>query len=72
VSEVIPARITVPAENLKALMVWPAKALGSGHYRLVIQAGSLGFKDTSGQSITIENHNEDGSVISTFDVEVQP
>jgi hypothetical protein len=71
-SEVIPARITVPAENLKALMVWPAKALGSGHYRVVIQAGSLGFKDTSGQSITIENPNEDGSVISTFDVEVQP
>lgn len=72
VSDVIPARITVPADNLKALMVWPAKPLSSGHYRVVIQAGSLGFKDTSGQSITSENPNDGGSVLSTFDIEVHP
>jgi hypothetical protein len=68
VSEVIPGRLTVASDNLKALMVWPAKALDTGHYRVIIQSGS-GFRDTSGQSITIEN--PDGvSVISTFDVEV--
>jgi hypothetical protein len=72
VSEVIPARITVTALNLKALMIWPAKPLSTGHYRMVIQAGSAGFRDASGQSIASENPNEGGSVISTFDVEVSP
>lgn len=72
VSEVIPARITVSSENLKALMVWPAKALDTGHYRVIVQAGPLGFRDTSGQSISIENPDGGGSVISTFDVEVHP
>jgi hypothetical protein len=72
VSEVIPAHITVPADNLKLLMVWPAKPLGSGHYRVVIQTGSLGVRDTSGESITVESLDEGSSVNSTFDVEVQP
>jgi Bacterial Ig-like domain len=71
-TQAIPARITVSADNLKALMAWPAQPLGTGHYRVVIQAGPLGFKDTSGQSIAIENPNDGGSVISTFDVEVSP
>jgi hypothetical protein len=72
VSEVIPARITVSADNLKALMVWPEKPLGTGHYRVVIQAGPLGFRDTSGQSIAGASPNDGGSMISTFDVEVAP
>ncbi len=71
VSEVIPARLSVSGDNLKALMIWPAKPLGAGHYRVLIQAGPLGFRDTSGQSITIENPDGGGSVMSTFDVEDQ-
>jgi hypothetical protein len=72
VSEVIPARITVSADNLKALLVWPAKALGAGRYRLVIQGGTLGLLDTSGQSIATLNPKDGGSVVSTFDVENNP
>ena len=72
VSEAIPARITVPAENPKTLLVWPAKTLESGHYRVIIQPGALGFRDTAGHSIAVENPDDGSSVISTFDVEVHP
>ena len=71
-SEAIPARITVPEGNLKVLLIWPAKPLGVGHYRLVIQPGAPGFRDASGRSMALENPNDSGSVTSTFDVEVSP
>jgi hypothetical protein len=71
-AEVIPARITVPDGNLKALLIWPAQPLGVGHYRLVIQAGAPGLRDASGHSMALENANDSGSVTSTFDVEVSP
>jgi hypothetical protein len=70
VSEVIPARITVPAGNLKALLIWPAKPLGIGHYRMVIQANALGLLDASGQSIALGGNG--GPVTATFDVEISP
>ncbi|MDP9010097.1 MAG: hypothetical protein M3N91_15550 [Pseudomonadota bacterium] len=74
VSEVVPARATVSGANLGALMVWPTRPLSSGHYRLVINAGSPSqFSDIAGRTLVVGAPNELGeSVISTFDVEVLP
>jgi hypothetical protein len=74
VTEIIPARISVPNSNLRALMIWPAHALADGHYRVVINAGSSSrFSDIAGQSLVLGMPDELGdSVISTFDVEVRP
>lgn len=74
VTEVIAARTTVSSANLRALMVWPARPLAAGHYRLVIDSGSSSqFSDIAGQSVAIGVPDERGeSVISTFDVEVLP
>jgi hypothetical protein len=46
----------------------------SGHYRLVINAGSPSqFSDIAGHSLVVGTPDELGeSVISTFDVEVVP
>ena len=74
VSEIVPARITVSSANPGALMVWPSLPLLSGHYRLVINAGSSSqFSDIAGHSLSVGTPDELGeSVISTFDVEVHP
>jgi len=74
VSEIVPARVTVSSANLGALMVWPSRPLLSGHYRLVINAGSPSqFSDIAGHTLVVGAPNELGeSVISTFDVEVLP
>jgi hypothetical protein len=73
-SEIIPARATVSSANLGVLMVWPARPLSSGHYRLVMNAGSLSqFSDIAGHALIVGVPDELGeSVISTFDVEVLP
>jgi hypothetical protein len=69
-AEVIPARISISSANLKALLIWPSRALGVGRYRVVVATGStLGFMDTAGHSLALGTPNELGeSVISTFDV----
>ncbi|HEX3395211.1 MAG TPA: hypothetical protein VHS76_00840 [Steroidobacteraceae bacterium] len=74
VTEIIPARISVPNGNLRALMIWPALPLADGHYRVVIDAGSSAiFSDIAGQSLALGTPDELGdAVISTFDVEVRP
>jgi hypothetical protein len=74
VSEIVPARVTVSSANPSALMVWPSLPLSSGHYRLVINAGSPSqFSDIAGRSLVVGTPDELGeSVISTFDVEVLP
>jgi len=73
VAEVIPARISVSSANLKALMVWPAKPLSGGQYRLVFGAGASQVSDTSGQSIMLGTPNAAGdAVITAFEVEVMP
>jgi mono/diheme cytochrome c family protein len=74
VSEIVPARVTVSSANLGALMVWPSRPLLSGHYRLVINAGSPSqFSDIAGHTLVVGAPNELGeSVISTFEVEVLP
>jgi hypothetical protein len=74
VSEIVPARVTVSSANPGALMVWPSLPLSSGHYRVVINAGSASqFSDIAGHSLVIGAPDELGeSVISTFDVEVLP
>ncbi len=68
------ARIAVPEGNLRALLVWPARPLSSGHYRVVIDAGSSArFSDIAGQTVMVGAPDELGdSVLSTFDVEVAP
>jgi len=73
-SEIVPARVTVSSANPRALMVWPSLPLPSGHYRLVIDAGSPSrFSDVAGRSVAVGVPNELGqSVISTFVVEVLP
>ena len=74
VIEQVPARISLSAANLRALMIWPAGALSSGRYRLVFDAGSSSqFSDIAGQSVVLGTPDERGNaVISTFDVEVLP
>lgn len=69
VVEVIPARLSIASANLKALMIWPTTPLGTGRYRVVVDASMPGIADISGQSIAIGTANDLGeSVISTFDV----
>ena len=74
VSEIIPAHVTVSSANPGALMVWPSLPLSSGHYRVVINAGTPPqFSDIAGHSLVVGAPDELGdSVISTFDVEVLP
>ncbi|MGO9934487.1 MAG: hypothetical protein ACLPV8_22100 [Steroidobacteraceae bacterium] len=70
--ELIPAGISVSSANLKALMIWPGRALGAGHYRVVMATESAAvFRDIAGQSIALGTANDLGeTVVSTFDVEV--
>jgi hypothetical protein len=74
VSEVVPARVSVSSDNLRALMVWPSRPLVSGHYRLVIAAGApTQVSDMAGNALALGAPSESGeSVISNFDVEVRP
>jgi hypothetical protein len=74
VVEQIPARISVSSANLRALMLWPARALTAGHYRLVIDATSSSqISDIAGQQVALGAPDERGeAVITTFDVEVLP
>jgi hypothetical protein len=73
VTEIVAARVTVSSDNPRALMIWPARPLSAGHYRLVINAGSASqFSDIAGQSVSVGPNELGESVISTFDVEVLP
>jgi hypothetical protein len=74
VTEKLPARISMPEGNLRALLIWPSRPLSVGHYRVVIDAeSSASFSDIAGQSVTLGAPDELGeSVLSTFDVEVVP
>jgi hypothetical protein len=74
VVEQVPARIAVSSANLRALMIWPARPLSAGHYRLVVDATSSGrFSDIAGQTVALGSPDERGqAVISTFDVEALP
>jgi hypothetical protein len=71
---IIPARLTVPDANLRALLVWPSQTLSSGHYRVVVDAGAPAqFHDIAGQSVAAGVPDDLGDfVISSFDVEVLP
>ena len=73
-TEQLPVRISVAGANLRALMVWPARPLSPGRYRVVIDANSSPlFSDIAGQTIALAAPGEQGEqVISTFDVEVRP
>ena len=68
------ARIAVSDANLRALMIWPARPLTVGRYRVVMDAGaSAHFSDIAGQTVAAGTPDEFGEpVISTFDVEVRP
>jgi len=74
VIEQVPARISVSSANLRALLLWPARPLSAGHYRLVIDATSSSqISDIGGQQVALGAPDERGeTVISTFDVEVLP
>jgi hypothetical protein len=74
VVEQVGARISVSNANLRALMLWPARPLAAGHYRLVIDATSSSrLSDIAGQQVALGAPDERGeTVISTFEVEVQP
>jgi len=69
--EEIPARISVSSANLRALMIWPARALAAGHYRIVMDATSSNqISDIGGQQVALGAPDERGeAVISTFDIE---
>jgi hypothetical protein len=70
----VPARMSVSSANLRALMIWPARALSAGHYRLVVDATSASqISDIAGQQVPLGAPDERGeAVISTFDVELLP
>jgi len=70
VVEQVAARITVSSANLRALMVWPARPLSAGRYRLVVDAGSSSsFSDIAGQTAALGTPDEHGqAVISTFSI----
>jgi hypothetical protein len=74
VIEQVPARISVSSANLRALLLWPARPLSAGRYRLVMDATSSSqISDIAGQQAALGAPDERGeAVISTFDVEVQP
>ena len=74
VMDQVPARISVSSANLRALMIWPARTLSAGHYRLVIDATSSSrFSDIAGEPVAPGTPDERGqAVISTFEVEVNP
>jgi hypothetical protein len=68
--EQVAARIAVSSANLRALMIWPARPLSAGHYRLVVDAtASNQFSDIAGQTVALGTPDERGqAVISTFEV----
>lgn len=74
VIEDVPARISVSSANLRVLMIWPARALSTGRYRLVMDATSSNqISDIGGQQVVLGAPDERGElVISTFEVEAQP
>jgi hypothetical protein len=70
-TEVIPARVTVPSANQRALLVWPSRLLTTGRYRVVMDTASpVTFMDILGQSISVGTRNDAGeTVLTTFEVE---
>jgi hypothetical protein len=75
VTEEIPARIGVTRDNLKALMIWPARPLVAGQYRVVMLMNSRfagRFADTAGGSLRVAQDSAGNWVIASFDVQVQP
>ncbi|HTB90591.1 MAG TPA: hypothetical protein VK743_21665 [Steroidobacteraceae bacterium] len=74
VMDQVPAHLAIPGANPRALMIWPARALSAGRYRLVIDAiSSSQISDIAGQQVALGAPDERGeAVISTFDVEVLP
>jgi hypothetical protein len=70
-TEVIPARVTVPSANQRALLVWPSRLLTTGRYRFVMDTASpVTFMDILGQSISVGTRNDAGeTVLTTFEVE---
>ena len=74
VIEQIPARISISSDNPRALMIWPARPLSAGHYRLVMDAiSSSQISDIGGQQVTLGAPDERGdAIISRFDIEAQP
>jgi hypothetical protein len=74
VMDQVPAHLSVSSANLRALMIWPARALSAGRYRLVMDATSSSqISDIAGQQVTLGAPDERGeTVISTFDVEALP
>jgi hypothetical protein len=74
VMDVVPARVSVPSPNLKALMIWPSHALSAGHYQALVHTPlPAGFIDMAGQTTALGSLNANGEfVVSTFDVEVLP
>ena len=74
VVENVPARISVSSANPRALMIWPARALSAGRYRIVMDATSSNqISDIGGQQAALGGPDDRGElVISSFDVEGRP
>ena len=77
-TEQVPVRLSVAGANLRALMVWPVRPLGPGHYRVVIDADSLRRRVQRYfcrwvKRLRLAAPGAQGEqVISTFDVEDRP
>jgi hypothetical protein len=68
----LPAEVSQPSGNARALMIWPAQALGTGRYQVSIRTAlPEGVADLNGHIAAPGTLNADGSYeVSTFDVEV--
>jgi hypothetical protein len=74
VLESIPARVSTPPGNLKALMISPVHLLAVGHYQVLMHTAlPAGLADGEGQTAPLGRVTANGEfVVSTFDVEVLP
>ena len=72
--ETLPARLSQPNGNARALMIWPIRSLGSGRYEVSIQTAlPEGVADLHGHTAAPGAMTAEGTyVVSSFDVEVLP
>ena len=78
-TQIVPARVTVPLDNRRALLLWPIRLLRPGQYRVMLrtQQGS-GITDIAGAALDVAAHGASpsndlsGRSVTSFTVEAAP
>jgi len=65
----VAARAALPSGNSRALLLWPERPLGTGHYRILMRTAAP-LTDTGGESLRAADSAE--ALIFEFDVEAGP